>query len=71
MQCVQDTSILKLLLDHGADPTITRKGYASLIFHRHPSKAPVQRKVGDVFDMAEKVGSTEAIDLLLAHGAKL
>ncbi|KAK7958471.1 ankyrin [Apiospora saccharicola] len=70
VQCVQDTNILKLLLEHGADPTIARKGYASLIFHRHPSKAPVQRKVGDVLDIAAKLGSTKAVDLLLAHGAK-
>ncbi|KAK7927316.1 hypothetical protein PG985_004314 [Apiospora marii] len=70
VQCVRDTRILKLLLDHGADPTIARKGPRSMVFLRHPWKAPVQRKIGDVLDMAAKVASTEAIDLLLAHGAK-
>lgn len=70
MQCVQNTNILKLLIDHGADPTIARKGTSSLVFRWQPWKAPVQRKIGDVLDMAAKVDSTEAIDILLAQGAK-
>ncbi|KAK6853086.1 hypothetical protein PG995_009898 [Apiospora arundinis] len=69
VRCVQDTAILKLLLDHGADPTISRLRPVSLVFQRRPARAPVTRKTGDVLDMASKVGSTEAVDLLLAHGA--
>ncbi|KAK8042490.1 Homeobox protein Wariai [Apiospora phragmitis] len=43
-----------------------------MIFHHHPSKAPVKRKVRDMLDdMAVKVVSTEADDPLLAYGAKL
>ncbi|KAK8127756.1 Homeobox protein Wariai [Apiospora sp. TS-2023a] len=73
VQCVRDLNILKLLLDHGADPTIARTTPSlpsPLVVYQHPWKAPVQRKVGDILDMAAKVGTTEAIDLLLAHGAK-
>ncbi|KAK8080387.1 hypothetical protein PG997_008205 [Apiospora hydei] len=55
VQCVQDINILKLLLDHGADPTIARKGPLTLLLHYFPHLAPVQRKSGDILDMAAKL----------------
>jgi hypothetical protein len=69
--CLRNVSILRLLLQHGADPTISRHAPSSLCFHYFPQEAPVLRKSGDVLEMAAKNGTREAIDLLLAYGVKL
>ncbi|KAK7956355.1 Ankyrin repeat protein [Apiospora aurea] len=57
VQCVQNISILKLLLDPRADPTIARKGPSALVLHYFPHLAPVRRKSGDILDMAARIGT--------------
>ncbi|KAI1878956.1 hypothetical protein JX265_003133 [Neoarthrinium moseri] len=69
--CIKDLSILQLLLQHGADPSISRHPYPSPAFLHFPHEAPLARKCGEVLNMAASTGSTEAIDLLLSYGAKL
>lgn len=70
-RCIKDLSILRFLLEHGADPTIARDTYPSPFFQLFPDEAPVQRKSGHVLNMAVVEASPEAIDILLYHGAKL
>lgn len=69
-RCIKDLPILKLLLEHGADPTIARNVFRSPCFQLFPEEAPVRRKSGDVLNMAAMEAPLEAIDLLLSYGAK-
>ncbi|SPO06176.1 uncharacterized protein DNG_08865 [Cephalotrichum gorgonifer] len=70
-RCLQDAAILKLLLDSGADPTIARIQAPIYFFGDWPWEAPVQRKSGEILDLAVKVGTPETVETLLSHGAKL
>lgn len=71
MRCVKDLSILRFLLENGADPTIARTPYCSMYFHHFPDEAPVRRKSGDVLNMAIDEALPQAVSLLVSYGAKL
>lgn len=70
-RCLQDTEILKLLLGVGADLTIARYKCDVSSFEFNLEEAPVHRKSGDILQMAVNVGTSETVDILLSHGAKL
>ena len=70
-RCLWDTPVLELLLRAGADPTIARDKDLVPYFEWEPEKTPTQRMSGDILALALHVGTTETIDLLLAHGAKV
>lgn len=69
-RCVEDLEILRLLLEHGADPTIACHLHATREFCRFYYEAPLARKSGDILHIAVEMGSIEAVDLLVSHGAK-
>lgn len=69
-RCVEDLEILRLLLEHGADPTIACHLHATREFGHFYYEAPLARKSGDILHIAVEMGSTEAVDLLVSHGAK-
>lgn len=69
-RCMEDLDILKLLLEHGADPTIARHVHQSPAFWYLPSEAPMERKSGDLLHTAVEMGSTQIVDILVSYGAK-
>lgn len=71
VRCIRDLPILRFLLEHGADPTISLQTHPSPIFQLFPDEAPLLRKSGDILDTAAVEASPRAINLLISHGAKL
>ncbi|TDZ14688.1 hypothetical protein Cob_v012327 [Colletotrichum orbiculare MAFF 240422] len=67
-RCILDTEILLFLLDAGADPTIARDLLGDIWFSL--PEQPVQRLKGHMLQMAVLLGATEAVTLLVSHGAK-
>lgn len=71
-RCLRDIAILRLLLGHGADPTIGRHGTRYHCFSTLDERdQPVGRKDGFILNLAVRVATVEAVDLLLAHGARI
>ncbi|KAF9875438.1 hypothetical protein CkaCkLH20_07258 [Colletotrichum karsti] len=67
-RCILDIDILRFLLDAGADPTIGRDLLGDIMFSF--SEQPVQRLKRHILEMAANLGATEAVTLLVSHGAK-
>lgn len=70
-RCIADTAILKLLLEAGADPTIAREQSMGDQHNMLRLERPVRRLDGFSLDKAINVGTPEAVDLILAHGASV
>lgn len=66
-RCLKDLSILRLLLNAGADPTIARERGLPDAFTM--AEMPTIRLQGHILETAVNVSTPEAVDLLLAHGA--
>jgi hypothetical protein len=66
-RCLKDMSILRMLLDAGADPTIAReRGLQTTV---PLAEVPIIRLKGHIVQTAVNVSMPESVDLLLAHGA--